>query len=271
VILADYPHLPRNEDTQTRYVRLLADRTSLPAEIATLDDHALWEGTPASREARRLAIQHSVREAARALGDTEWSQLPAALREMVARTYGQSQGTDLQALLGTAEPCTDWRGVLRHVIPSTLGIAVRFDRPPRRYPHLVGVVPARVHAAERPRLLIVVDTSGSIDRSTLEHVAAELTAMARSADVTVAECDVAIRAVYALLSPLRTVTGRGGTDLRPPFDTAFLGQHRPDAVVYFTDGVGPAPKRPPGMPVFWCLTANGRRPASWGRVLRARI
>ncbi|MDA1043715.1 MAG: VWA-like domain-containing protein [Verrucomicrobia bacterium] len=62
--------------------------------------------------------------------------------------------------------------------------------------------------------------------------------------------------------------GRGGTDLRPPFESAFLGKHRPDWVVYFTDGHGKAPDAPPKVPVIWCLTLSGKMPCAWGREVR---
>ena len=60
----------------------------------------------------------------------------------------------------------------------------------------------------------------------------------------------------------------GGTDLRPPFEPEILCKLRPDVVVYFTDGCGPAPERPPRMPVIWCLTPIGDPPARWGHVVR---
>jgi hypothetical protein len=43
---------------------------------------------------------------------------------------------------------------------------------------------------------------------------------------------------------------------------------RPDVLVYFTDGHGPAPKERPVVAVIWCLTPAGRRPAPWGWLLR---
>ena len=61
-----------------------------------------------------------------------------------------------------------------------------------------------------------------------------------------------IRLVYPLREDIREVHGRGGTDLRPPFEPAFLRQHNPDVLVYFTDGNGPAPDQAPPLPVI-CL------------------
>ena len=62
--------------------------------------------------------------------------------------------------------------------------------------------------------------------------------------------------------------GRGGTSFCPPFEAAFLRQHRPELIIYFTDGFGSAPDNAPRIPVVWCLTPNGQTPATWGRVIQ---
>jgi predicted metal-dependent peptidase len=116
--------------------------------------------------------------------------------------------------------------------------------------------------------MAVLDTSGSISTQTLEEVGAELARMHRDHDIVVVECDVAVRAVYPFAPPLRHARGRGGTDLRPPFAAEVLNPIRPDVVVYFTDGIGPAPALAPGVPVLWCLTARGTRPTPWGGAVR---
>ena len=43
-------------------------------------------------------------------------------------------------------------------------------------------------------------------------------------------------------------------------------EHRPDLVIYLTDGYGEAPERPPSVPVIWCLTPGGEAPTTWGRI-----
>lgn len=116
--------------------------------------------------------------------------------------------------------------------------------------------------------MAVLDTSGSISTAMLEAIAGELDRLASYHAVTVVECDAAVQAIYVYRGRLTAVRGRGGTDLRPPFDPALLRQVCPEVVVYFTDGGGPAPDAPPAVPVIWCLTPGGQRPAQWGRVLR---
>jgi predicted metal-dependent peptidase len=115
--------------------------------------------------------------------------------------------------------------------------------------------------------MAVIDTSGSITPELLELINAELASLAGDYRVTVVECDVKIHRVYPYRK-IREVQGRGGTDFTPPFKPAFLRQHRPDLVIYFTDGFGPAPERAPRIPTIWCLTPIGERPCKWGRVIQ---
>jgi predicted metal-dependent peptidase len=115
--------------------------------------------------------------------------------------------------------------------------------------------------------MAVVDTSGSVTDDLLERIDAELARLARRFAVTVVECDRAIQRVSPYRGRLKSVLGRGGTDLRPPLQRDFLRAHRAELVVVFTDGFGPAPATPPVVPVIWCLTPGGKAPASWGRTI----
>jgi predicted metal-dependent peptidase len=115
--------------------------------------------------------------------------------------------------------------------------------------------------------MAVLDTSGSIPDEVLEIIDGELRMLASGHDVTVVECDAEIHRV-APYRRLEAVSGRGGTDLRPPLEPGVLRKLRPDIVVYFTDGLGPAPEAAPAVPVIWCLVPGGTEPAEWGQVVR---
>ena len=274
VVLSSYKGLPKGEDTDTRYIRLARMRKKRVARPmpGTLDDHGVWVDAVAAGEAARLAARLTVRAAAGQLGPGEWAKLPVALRVAVTGMHGDKAGTDIECLVGTGTGTVDWRGSLRRIVASDTRPAARYGRPPRRFPHLAGVVPGTGRAPERPRVLAVVDTSGSVSHAMLEDIAAELRAMSSACSVTVVECDTKVHDVYPFPvgGSMKQFKGRGGTDLRPPFAAAFLREHRADVVVYFTDGDGPAPDHAPVVPVYWCLTAGGHAPAKWGRVLKMR-
>jgi predicted metal-dependent peptidase len=115
--------------------------------------------------------------------------------------------------------------------------------------------------------MAAVDTSASVSPELLEQISAELKRLAEDYDVLVVECDAEIQSVYPY-RPLESVRGRGGTDLCPPLKPEFLRQHDVDLAIYFTDGFGDAPEKPPGIPVVWCITENGECPVEWGREVR---
>jgi predicted metal-dependent peptidase len=112
--------------------------------------------------------------------------------------------------------------------------------------------------------MAVIDTSRSMTHRHLEHVLQELRQLAKIGSVTVVECDNEIRGTYPLRGRIERLAGRGTTDLRPALAPSRLALLRPDVTVYFTDGDGPAPIHAPRVPVIWCLTPGGRRPADWG-------
>ena len=160
----------------------------------------------------------------------------------------------------------NWQAELRHFVGASLRRRPIFTRPPRRYPELVGVLPARGRRAGDSNILVAIDTSASMPADDLSDISAELAIMSRTFAVTVVEIDSQIREVYRY-RPIRRVSGGGGTDFRPLFRRDFLGKQNPDLVIYFTDGGGVAPSSPPSMPVIWVLTPKGQRPCSWGRVI----
>ena len=61
--------------------------------------------------------------------------------------------------------------------------------------------------------------------------------------------------------------GGGFTDLRPVFEYARTMQPRPAAIIYLTDGYGPAPEQS-DIPTLWVLSPDGKKPVTWGLELR---
>ena len=112
--------------------------------------------------------------------------------------------------------------------------------------------------------MAVIDTSISMTSEMLDEISAELALLTQTHEVTVVECDTEIHRVYPF-EPIKNVHGRGNTSFLPPFEAEFLQEHRPDVILYFTDGEGEAPEQKPPVPVFWCLMEGGQKPAPWGK------
>ena len=220
-----------------------------------------------ARIERSSVVAALISEAWHALSPDELEVLAPTLRGHLTRTFGSTAALR-QSVVGVTTSPKDWRKTLERFIAAVKKPEASYARPSRRLPELVGLVPGLRTPPARLRLMVVLDTSGSVKAAELSAMGRELRNIARHADVTLVECDTAVRRVTPFRGSLRVVSGRGGTDLRPPFAPDLLSRLRPDAMVFFTDGLGPAPARGPRVPVLWCLVGANRRPARWGRVAR---
>jgi predicted metal-dependent peptidase len=197
---------------------------------------------------------------------------------------------------------TPWEQVLRTQVARALAprLAENPSRPARSWLANQGRVgragdgrargrlpwaPGLTHAKRVPRLVLVLDVSGSIDEPLLARFTAELAALTRRLDtaVTVVVGDDAVRAVHRLapgrvgVKDLRAwaaecgIQGAGGTDFTPLLEEA--SRHRPDLTVVLTDLEGPARHRPPGA-LLWAVPPGADEAAiaaaPFGRVLRLR-
>ncbi|NEX18124.1 MAG: hypothetical protein C1943_16320 [Halochromatium sp.] len=178
---------------------------------------------------------------------------------------------------------TPWEHLLRTLL--TRGLARTPDqswsRPSRSYLANQGRTPGgqrlpwepgRTASRAVPRLVVMVDLSGSIDPSLLERFAREIEAISRrlEAGLTIIAGDDRVTGVAQFepgQSNLRELAfeGGGGTDFSPLLREA--ERHAPDIAVFLTDLDGPAEYKP-SYPVIWAVpavNANARHP--FGRKL----
>lgn len=221
---------------------------------APVDDHNFWD--EADSTPLRLA-----EEMVRGMVRDAWTkcngEVPGELRPIV------------ESLL--APPAIPWRMVLRQFIATAgrIGRRSTWQRENRRFTH---TTPGS-RKKQRLNLLIGVDVSDSTNAPDLrEAFAREIVRIARGTEccLTVAYANSRIQRIESFRSStiqMESYRGGGFTDLRPLFEYARTMHPRPAAVIYLTDGIGPAP---PEMefPTLWVLTADGERPAPWGVVLR---
>lgn len=221
---------------------------------ATVDNHAIWDeagGTP-----ERLAEQ-AVRDLVREAHRQAHAEVPEDVRPLV------------QSWL--ASPLIPWREVLRQFVGTAgrTGRQSTWQREHRRFEHATPGMRKR----RLLNLLVAIDVSESTDRQPLrEAFAAELLQIARGREsrITVLYAHSRIRRIERFRSSqavAEVVHGGGFTDLRPVFAFARGMRPAPAAVIYLTDGEGPAPDLME-LPTLWVLTAGGRKPAAWGVELR---
>jgi len=223
----------------------------------TLDSHALWsdaDSTPLAlaEETIRAITRDSLRGSD---GET-----PAELRTVV------------DALLRPSP--LPWRQILRQFIATAgrTGRRSSWMRKHRRFEHTTPGIRKR----RRLNLLVGIDVSDSTNSAELrEAFARELLQIAagRDAAITVLYANSRIQQIKSFSGApgiIERYDGGGFTDLRPVFDYAKLMHPLPAAVIYLTDGVGPAPGQME-FPTLWVLTAAGEKPVPWGVELRMEV
>ena len=228
--------------------------TPARAESVTADDHRLWDdagGTPLrlAEEAVRSLVREAVRQSD--------GEVPGDVRLLVERWL--------------VSPRTPWRQVLRQFVATAgrVGRQSTWKREHRRFSHATPGMRKR----RRLNLLIGIDVSDSTDVLPLrEAFARELVQIARGRDsrLTVLYSGSRIQRIETFRSSeavAEVFVGGGFTDFRPVFEYARTMQPPPAAVIYLTDGIGPAPQAME-FPTLWVLTKEGKKPAPWGVELR---
>jgi predicted metal-dependent peptidase len=223
----------------------------------TLDDHAIWsdaDSTPLP------------------LGE---EMVRAITRDSLRGSDGEAPEEILALVEGILRPSpVPWRQLLRQFAATAgrVGRKSTWSREHRRFSHQTPGIRKR----RRINLLVGIDVSDSTNIVELrEAFARELVQIARGRDahITVLYANSRIQRVEAFSGSsfvAQRYDGGGFTDLRPVFEYARAMHPLPAAVIYLTDGIGPAPEAMP-FPTLWVLTREGDRPAPWGVELRLDV
>lgn len=218
----------------------------------------------------------------------EGDGLRRAVAQAVAQALAKSAGRgdvpgELQVLLESLKPAkVSWEQHLQRAVRIALsarrGVTdfTRSKLSRRQWGIGVGVGKPLLSAmhAPIPQVVFACDTSGSVGDDELVRAASEVEGLCRALSAPLqfiaADTRISSRGTVRSARDLKgLMTGRGGTDFRPVFDTlsreGFNG-----LLVYATDGDGPAPAQAPkGMHVVWLLFGKTARvPASYGTAIR---
>jgi predicted metal-dependent peptidase len=117
------------------------------------------------------------------------------------------------------------------------------------------------------RILVAVDTSGSIDSDDLSQFLRELNRLQEVTPMDVMEFDAEATSLPRKYDKKRNkfdFKGRGGTSFQPCVDMAQKRKYK--GLIILTDGQAPAPTKPPMTRVLWALTKPGyEAPVKWGQ------
>lgn len=219
----------------------------MAAGTGPLPGHDLWQNevdrlSAAEKKVLETGIQQIVRQAIQRVGAKGQGSLPEGLQKQ------------LNQLSISHEATLDWRRFLRLFVGAGQRTFLQntLRKPSRRY----GVNPG-LRIRNKHKLLIALDTSASITDGEIQAFFQEIQQIWRlGTEIFILECDTQINNAYIYRGTTpAVVAGRGGTH----FDAAIHyanQQSDADAVVYFTDGLGPAPSLPCRKPLLWMISGG---------------
>jgi predicted metal-dependent peptidase len=210
-------------------------------------------------------------EAEKTEQEQDWA-VAAEQAARIAKTCGHVPlGVD-RLLQEARESKKDWRSILRDFVAATIPTDYRFCPPNRRYVH-AGLYLPSVHKEGAGKIVIGVDTSGSIGDEELKQFAGEISAISDQAQpeaIHVVYCDARVHSTQEF-GPSNPITlqpaGGGGTDFRPVFEWVDANDVRPVCLIYLTDlACNGYPASPPDYPVLW--VTDSRKVAPFGETLQ---
>jgi predicted metal-dependent peptidase len=216
------------------------------------------EGTGAGG---KKGLGRDVRDAPSSASEAESAARISSAARM-AKLAGEGGASLNRALGGALEPRVRWQDVLRSFMTGAIERSdFNWKRPNRRFVANDLYLPS-LYNETMGRLVIGVDTSGSISQEILAQVAGELSSIVadcRPAKVDVVYCDYVISNVESFTpdEPIKLhPMGGGGTRFKPVFDWVANNQDDPPvAMIYFTDTYGNMGELvEPEYPVLWALT-----------------
>ncbi len=239
---------PELNPSQQKLKELLEDKNN-----RQLNQHKFWEEmtkmSSAERKIIEAMINDSIINSVQRMKEKNYGHLPAGLQEYI------------NLLVESLKPNVNWRRVLRLFAASSSRTQLKntIRRPSKRY----GTTPG-IKIQRKQKLLVAVDTSGSVSNEELKEFFGELYHIwKQGAEIFIVECDVIIHNKYFYKGkPPTVISGRGGTDFNAPLTFA-NDEYQPDAIIYFTDGFASEPYVISRKPILWMITSQGISHNSW--------
>jgi len=158
----------------------------------------------------------------------------------------------------------DWREMLYGYIASYAKSTYTFVPPNMKYLYRGIYLPSL--SSDLLRIVIAIDTSGSVDEDLLSAFLGEINSIMQSypnyeIDVITADAKIQSHKVFLPGESLDyEVSGGGGTDFRPVFEYIDTTIDYPTLLLYFTDGMGTFPDVEASYDVLWVMPAESEVP-----------
>jgi len=195
----------------------------------------------------------------------QWDQRLAGAAQQALQS-GKLEGEMARMVDHLLQPKLPWRMLLARYMTATAREDYSYTRPSTRrgdpaiYPSM---------RSNETRIVVAVDTSGSISAEEIEEFISEIDAIKSQvrASVTLLTCDSKLN--YGcpwVFEPWDSfqfdieIRGGGGTSFKPVFEWVSAQDKVPDLLVYFTDAEGIFPELEPDFPVTWLVKGKAKVP-----------
>lgn len=219
-----------------------------PSVMGALGDssgeHKTWdefaEGTDAEKDLIKRQIDHQLKEVYNNVKSR--GLVPGELEAYISNLFKPQ------------EKIFNWKAYLRRFINGSVKYYTKKTRCKlnKRFPGN----PA-LKVKPRARILIGVDTSGSVSNGELKDFFSEIYhAWKCGVMVDIVECDSRMYPPYEYKGKWDgKVNGRGGTHFQPVIDFYNQNRKKYSTLIYFTDGECSAPTKPT-QPMLWVISSN---------------
>jgi len=163
----------------------------------------------------------------------------------------------------------DWREFLYGYIATHAKTSYTFTPPNMKLLYRGIYLPSM--SSDLLRVIVAIDTSGSVDEELLSTFLGEVSSMMQqypNYEIDLITADAKVQSFKTFLpgEPLEyEISGGGGTDFRPVFEYVNRHVDYPTLLIYFTDGEGTYPKEEVTYDVLWVMPES--RAVPFGEVV----
>jgi predicted metal-dependent peptidase len=232
-------NLENNQSAEWYYEKLKKEagedgEISIEGKGDLVDDHSMWGDCDDD------IIKEKVRNIAE-----------KAIKEQEKKGWGDISGDLAQKIIAANKPIVNWKKEVRYFINQIILMGRRNTRmrPNRRY----GYNNPGTKRDYVSRILVGVDTSGSVSDEQLKYFLTEINGMISHVMVDLVQFDYNIHGKpesYEKKHKTIDIVGRGGTNFEPVIKLA--DEMNYDGLIIFTDGYAPFPPKPKSR-VMWCV------------------
>lgn len=197
----------------------------------------------------------------------------AATIAKMSKDYGDLPGEVQQMIDEFLDPKLPWQELLMNFFEALSSVEYSYSRPNRRY--VDPILPGKTNRNGLELIHYYLDVSGSITDNDIVRFNSEVKHIKETYNpekLVLVTFDTKLQDFYEFEEDDEfdqiVVTGRGGTNLTEVW--AHAKEHKPSAMVVFTDLYVGIPQENPGVPIIWVVTDNPDCEVPYGTLIHVQ-